>query len=433
MARSKAVDPFHYLFSLERFGIKFGLDNIRALVEALGHPQRTFASLHVAGTNGKGSVAAMSEAALRTGGYHTGLYTSPHLVDLAERFAIDGRPVSHGPLSDAIDAIQECADRLQRNGVLKASPTFFEATTAVAFELFKRAGVEVAVCEVGLGGRLDATNVLEPIATAITSIGFDHQQYLGHSLRDIAIEKAGIIKPQVPVVIGPMKAEARSAISEIARRAESPLIDAAADEVELIRATGKARFRYSPPRRGYGVVEVGLRGSHQIDNARVAIRLLEAAGDRGLPLTADHIVSGLGSVAWPGRLDIRRLPDGREILLDAAHNPAGAEALARFMIAEGWTNTPLILAVMSDKDVTAMLQVLLPCAGSLVATRASNERSVDPAVLAERARTLKEALPIEAAATPSEALSAAWRRSNRVVAAGSIFLLGDLMKDLDAA
>jgi dihydrofolate synthase/folylpolyglutamate synthase len=281
-----------------------------------------------------------------------------------------------------------------------------------------------------MGGRLDATNVLEPVATAITSIGFDHQQYLGHSLRDIAIEKAGIIKPRVPVVIGPMQTEARTAISEIARQAESPLVDAAADEVELIRATGKPRFRYRSSRRGYGVIEVGLRGSHQIDNARVAIRLLEAAG---LPLTTDHIVSGLGGVTWPGRLDVRRLSDGREILLDAAHNPAGAEALARFMIAEGWKDAPLIMAVMGDKDVTAMLQVLLPCAGSLVVTRASNERSLDPGVLADRARALNATMPIDVAAVPGEALSAAWTRSNRVVAAGSIFLLGDLMKDLDAA
>jgi dihydrofolate synthase/folylpolyglutamate synthase len=375
----------------------------------------------------------MTESALRRAGYHTGLYTSPHLVDLAERFAIDGRPVGHGPLSDAIHAVQECAGRLQQEGVLKAPPTFFEATTAVAFELFRRAGVDVAVCEVGLGGRLDATNVLEPVVTAITSIGFDHQQYLGNSLREIAIEKAGIIKPQVPVVIGPMEAEARTAISEVARRAESPLIDAAAEEIEHIRSSGKPRFRYSASRRDYGVVEVGLRGSHQVDNARVAVRLLEAASDRGLPLTANHIVSGLAGVTWPGRLEVRRLPDGREILLDAAHNPAGAEALARFMIVEGWTNTPLIVAVMGDKDVTAMLKVLLPCAGSLVVTRASNERSLDPGVLAERARTLEAAMPIDVAATASAALSAAWKRSNRVVAAGSIFLLGDLMKELDAA
>jgi dihydrofolate synthase/folylpolyglutamate synthase len=428
-----AVDPFDYLFSLERFGIKFGLDNIRALVEALGHPNRAFPSLHVAGTNGKGSVAAMTEAALRTGGYRTGLYTSPHLADLAERFAIDGQPVVHGPLSDAIRAIEETADRLQRDGALTAPPTFFEATTAVAFELFKRAGVEVAICEVGLGGRLDATNVLEPVATAITSIGFDHQQYLGNSLREIAIEKAGIIKPRVPIVIGRMDGEARDAIREIARQSESPLIDAAVDDVELIRATGTPRFRYRSSERDYGDVEVGLRGLHQIDNARVAIRLLECASGRGLPLTPDDIVRGLARVSWRGRLEVRRFPDGREILLDAAHNVAGAEALVRFMEAEGWTGLPLILAVMGDKDVPTMLRLLLPRAESLVVTRASNARSVDPEVLADRARALNPAIPIVVARSPGEALSAAWRRSNRVVAAGSIFLLGDLMKDLDAA
>ena len=428
-----AADRLDYLFSLERFGIKFGLDNIRALVEALGHPQRAFRSLHIAGTNGKGSVAAMAEAALRTAGYRTGLYTSPHLIDLAERFAIDGHPVAHEFLSDAVHAVKEAAVRLQRNGVLKAPPTFFEATTAVAFELFRQLRVDVAVCEVGLGGRLDATNVLEPVATAITSIGFDHQQYLGDTLREIAIEKAGIIKPGVPVVIGPMDDVSRAAIGEIARQRKAPLVDAAADQIEVIQVTDKPRFRFRAPRQTYGDVQVGLRGAHQIDNARVAIRLLEVSRERGLPLTSDDILHGLAGVSWRGRLDIRRFPDGREILLDAAHNPAGAEALARFLVAEGWAGSPLVLAVMGDKDVTAMLQVLLPSAGSLVVTRASNARSVDPDILARQARVLDAAIPIVVSPNPADAMATAWRLSRRVVAAGSIFLLGDLMNELDAA
>src|SRR5256885_1854295 len=196
------MDPLSYLFSLEQFGIKFGLENIATIVAALGHPERAFRSVHVAGTNGKGSVTAMVDAALRAAGHRSARYTSPHLVDLCERFVIDGRPVSTGALAAAVSDVRDVIDRLHASGALDVHPTFFEVTTAVAFELFRRAEVTIAVLEVGLGGRLDATNVVSPIVTAITSIAFDHQKYLGTSLREIAIEKAGIIKPGVAVVLG---------------------------------------------------------------------------------------------------------------------------------------------------------------------------------------------------------------------------------------
>src|SRR5437868_5488470 len=194
-------DSLTWLFALEQFGIKFGLDNISTIVARLGHPERAFHTLHIAGTNGKGSVTATIDAALRAAGHRSARYTSPHLIDLAERFVIDGHPIDAATLRETAALIGETIATLRATGALEVQPTFFEATTAVAFELFRRAAVQVAVIEVGLGGRLDSTNVITPVVAAITSIALDHQQYLGPTLADIAFEKAGIIKPGIPVVV----------------------------------------------------------------------------------------------------------------------------------------------------------------------------------------------------------------------------------------
>ena len=267
--------------------------------------------MHIAGTNGKGSVTAMVDAALRAAGHRSARYTSPHLVDLAERFVIDGRPVGQDALVTAVADVRDAIDGLLAERALTVQPTFFEVTTAVAFELFRRAGVEVAVVEVGLGGRLDATNVVSPIATAITSIAFDHQKYLGSTLRAIAFEKAGIIKPGVPVVVGELDPEAATVIERIA------------DErgAELIRTSARDAADFT----------VGLPGAHQLANAAVAARLLTLLDARGISVSPEAIAAGLAHPEWPGRLDLRRLPDGREVLLDAAHNPAGAAALASYL------------------------------------------------------------------------------------------------------
>jgi len=217
-------DQLAYLFSLEHFGIKFGLENISAVVRELGDPQSAFAAVHVAGTNGKGSVTAMVDAMLRGAGHRCGRYTSPHLVDLRERFVIDGAPVPPAALEAAVDRVRAAVEALRRRGVLDVHPTFFEVTTAIAFDLFRQAGVEIAVCEVGLGGRLDATNVLRPKVSAITSIALDHEQYLGSSLAEIAFEKAGIIKPAVPVVVGRVPLEAGAVIARVARERGAPVV-----------------------------------------------------------------------------------------------------------------------------------------------------------------------------------------------------------------
>ena len=405
------MDPLTYLFGLEQFGIKFGLDNISTLVARLGHPERTFRSAHIAGTNGKGSVTAMADAALRAAGHRSARYTSPHLVNLAERFVIDGHPVTEEALAAVVADVRDAVDGLRRDGGLTAQPTFFEVTTAVAFELFRRAGVEVAVLEVGLGGRLDATNVVSPgevAVTAITSIALDHQVHLGSTLREIAFEKAGIIKPGVPVVVGPLDPEASDAIEQVARDRGAEVVRVSARDVEGLA--------------------IGLAGAHQTANAAVAAGLLRILDARGIRVPAQAVATGLARPEWPGRLEMRRLADGRELLLDAAHNPAGAAALASYLLTGSDLARPLVFAAMRDKDVAGMFAALLPAASRLVVTRASNARAADPAVLAEQARAVAPGLPISIEPAVADALAAAWRDSPRIVVAGSIFLLGDVMK-----
>jgi len=411
------VDPLQYLFGLEQFGIKFGLDNMSAIVARLGHPERTFRSVHVAGTNGKGSVTAMVAAALRAAGHRSARYTSPHLVDLAERFVIDGRAVGRDALVAAVADVRDVVESLRADGGLEVQPTFFEVTTAVAFELFRRAAVDVAVVEVGLGGRLDATNVLAPphvAATAITSIAFDHQRYLGTTLGDIAFEKAGIIKPGVPLVAGPLEAEAAAVIERVARERGA----------EVIHTSEPATIGF----------DIQLAGAHQRANAAVAVRLLEVLDATGIRVPPHAIAAGLASPQWPGRLETRRLADGRELLLDAAHNPAGAAALASYL--HGWhggqPRLPLVFAAMRDKDLAGMFAALLPEVASVIVTRATTPRAAAPDELAAIVRGIDPGKPVIVASTPQEALDEAWRVSRRIVVAGSIFLLGDVMKLIDA-
>jgi len=428
-ARSPALD---YLFSLERFGIKFGLENIRTIVRTLGQPDRAFHSVHIAGTNGKGSVTAMVDAALRAAGHRSARFTSPHLLDLTERFVIDGHPVTESALDLVVGDVRDCIASLIATGAIPAQPTFFEVTTAAALELFRRAGVEVGVIEVGLGGRLDSTNVITPLVTAITSIAFDHEQYLGHTLAAIAAEKAGIVKPSVPMVLGQLPDEARLVIEEIARERAAPIVsawsDTTADRIEV--APGQpTRIRLRTPLRDYGEIMLSLKGRHQIGNAVVAVRILEQLDGIGIDVPPAAIVAGLAQVSWPGRLEHRRLPDGREMILDAAHNPAGAATLAAYLAETFAEKPPLVFAAMIDKDVRRMFEALLPAVSTLIVTRAATPRSADPETLAREAAAVAPDLPVRVEANRADALAAAWANSPRIVVAGSIFLLGDVISD----
>ena len=430
------MEPLDYLFGLEQLGIKFGLENIRTLVAVLGHPERAFHSVHIAGTNGKGSVTAMVDAGLRAAGHRSARFTSPHLIDLRERFAIDDRPVAVDALVTAVADLRSRVDALMASGALRAQPTFFEATTALALELFRRAGVDVAVIEVGLGGRLDSTNVITPMAAAITSIAFDHEAYLGHTLGAIATEKAGIIKPHVPVVVGRVPPEAETAIDAVARERASEVVRAW-DGV-IVEPGGHARgaptrVRLRTPAHDYGEITLSLRGAHQVGNAVVAVRLLELLDERGVIVPPDAIVRGLGSVTWPGRLDYRQLSHGREMLLDAAHNPAGAAMLAEYIAETFDEKPPLVFAAMRDKDAARMFEGLLPSVGALIVTRASATRSAEPETLAHHATTVAPGLRVLVEPVRANALAAAWNMSSRIVVAGSIFLLGDVLKETEGS
>ena len=405
------MDPLAYVFSLEQFGIKFGLDNIRALLARLGNPHQAYQSIHIAGTNGKGSVTAMVDAVLRRAGHHSARYTSPHLVDLSERFVVDGRPASPDEMRRSAADVRNVIEGMIGDGTLPARPTFFEATTAMAFDLFRNARVEFAVIEVGLGGRLDSTNVIEPVVTAITSIDFDHQQYLGHTLAAIAAEKAGIIKESIPVVVGNVAPEAYDVIARVARERHA----------ELIRSHDTLR--------SYGPLHVGLRGEHQIANAGVALGVLEALERRGVAVGVDAIHDGLANVTWPGRLDHRTLASGHQIVLDAAHNPAGARALASYVRSLGVKPT-LVFGAMRDKDVEGMLAELLPEVARVVVTKASSPRSADPHELASRIRHIAPSLEVSVVLSPHEAVVAATHSSPLTVVAGSIFLLGDVIHEI---
>jgi dihydrofolate synthase/folylpolyglutamate synthase len=411
------------LFALETFGIKLGLENISRLCAALGHPERTFASLHVAGTNGKGSVTAMAHAALVASGIRAARYISPHLVDLSERFVIGDAPVTQDALQQAAADVLDCAERLIASGTLAVHPTFFEATTAIAFELFRRQGVEVAVIEVGLGGRYDSTNVITPVAGAIVSIGLDHQQHLGDTVEAIAFEKAGIIKPGIDVVVGPVPDAAREVIARVAADQGARIIDAASDTHATGSNADGTTVTIETPENRYGPISLALRGEHQVGNACVAVRLIEAAQRRGIGVTKDAIERGLSGVDWPGRLERIRVDGGREVLLDAAHNVDGAQALAAYLGSEK-QRPALVIGVMRDKDIEGILAALLPVVSSVIATAAPTPRAIPARDLAARIAAMGARVPVRVEPDPTSAVEQALAANSTVCVAGSIFVVG---------
>ena len=412
------------LFALETFGIKLGLENIRRLCEALDHPERTFLSLHIAGTNGKGSVTAMVHAALVAAGYRAARYTSPHLVHLHERFVVGNAAVEDETLQEVAADVLDRADMLQRTGVLPAPPTFFEATTAIAFEIFKRKRVEVAVIEVGLGGRFDATNVLAPPVAAITSIAFDHQQHLGHTLAEIAFEKAGIIKPGMTVICGQLPSAAMPVIEAIARERGATLVQPSRAHIHHEMNEGRATVTIETGKHRYGPMLLALRGEHQVGNSAVAAGVLEAASAHGIDVPASAAVQGFETVQWPARLELFQLANGARVLLDAAHNAEGAHALGSYLAAWHPEHPVLIVGLMRDKDADAILRELLPVTAGVFATAAHTPRAMPSNELAARVRALDARRPVAAFPDVVSALDAALDQSRTVCVAGSIFLAG---------
>jgi len=411
------VTPLERLFALEQFGIKLGLENIRILLTALDHPEQAWRSIHIAGTNGKGSVAAMVERGLRAAGLRTGRYTSPHLNAIEERVALDGMPVDSETFAQVTAEVLSVVDDTLKAGTLTVTPTFFEVSTAIAFEIFRRAKIDVAVVEVGLGGRFDATNVLTPDITAITSIAFDHERHLGRTLSAIAFEKAGIAKPGVPLVIGRLPAEAAKRIADVAAKVGAPLLDAHATTTD----------RVYPP------LKLALAGRHQLENAAVAVAILERWSAVVSDIPTQAIVTGLTQCDWPARLEWLRLPSGAELLIDAAHNPAGAAALATYLEDNGLAPVPIVTSIMADKDVAGMVTQLRRVASSFIATTVPHQRARTAEALADTIREIAPGIPVVAEPSPDAAVVTATTGAARAVVAGSIFLVGPLRARLLAA
>ena len=395
-------DSVQFLYALgnEIKTAKLGLERIRAVLKALGDPQRACRVAHVAGTNGKGSTCAMIEAGLRAAGVRTGLFTSPHLSEPVERIQIDGIPVTRDQFRRAFEVVHETAEVLD----LDCHPTYFETVTAMAFWLFREQGVETAVIETGLGGRLDATNVVEPAVTAITAIDFDHEAYLGHTLEAIAGEKAGILKRGATAVFAPQRPEAASVLE--ARAQELGVSVKRASEFEIRDLAIDARGS------SFNGLRCPLAGEHQVDNAVTALLVLR---ELGVP------PEGIAEARWPGRLEC--VAPNPDVILDGAHNPAGARALRKYLERfYGHSKLWMIYGAMRDKAIEEIAEILFPLAAELILTAPDAPRAARPEALRELAGRGRIAANFNRAMEMVQAEAGA---DDVVVVTGSLFLIGE--------
>ena len=420
------------LDELAPLGIRLELEPFRALLAALGSPERDLATVLVAGTNGKGTVSALLASVARAAGLRTGLYTSPHLERWEERVRLDGDEIESAALAEALERVLAAV----RDNDLEM-PTPFEALTAAAFLLFRAAGVELAVLEVGLGGRLDATNAASPILAVVTRIALDHRELLGVEVAAIAREKAGIFRAGIPAVAGAQQDAAACALAEAAQRIGAPLHSAAAEAtVEAAQWRGLAGHRLllrTPVARR--LLDLPLAGEHQLDNAVTAVRAAELLAARFPAIDDRAIARGLAGARWPGRLEALASPlPGVTVLLDAAHNPDGCAALTRFLARLGKSYV-LVFGVLADKQVEAMLPPLGAAARAVVLTRPPSPRALAPDALAPRAPA---GVPVAIVPEPTAALARAFdyameRNAELVVVAGSIYLVGAIRGGLPSA
>lgn len=411
------------LYGLERRKIKLGLDGTRALLAALGNPERRFRSVHVAGTNGKGTVCSLVERVLRAAGHRTGLFTSPHLVDFRERIRVGGRWADESRLFEMLRRIEDLPGAGER--------TFFEVVTALGFGYFSDENVEWAVVEVGLGGRLDTTNVITPEVSVITSIGLDHAEILGPGAREIAFEKAGIVKVGVPVVTGVEGASAAAAsaadvIASVARERNSELVNAA--RRAPVQPLGAGRIRATTS--AWGPLELDATGAGAArDNAATALATLDVLVRRGVSIPAAAVIEGFREARWPGRFE--RSPSQERLVWDGAHNGPGAERLVALWHDAGLVPpTAIVFAVSHDKDVVAMLEPLrqLMPEPRLIATRTRSERALDPHSIASAAAATGWSASM-AADVPSacRAALAGAAPDGLVLLTGSLFAVGEAM------
>jgi dihydrofolate synthase/folylpolyglutamate synthase len=413
-------------------GVKFSLDPVRTILETLGHPESRYPTAIVAGTNGKGSASAMLASILESAGYRTGLYSSPHLVRVNERMRINGEEIPDDDFACAFTEVWECVGRLLDSRALASRPSFFEYLTATAFVHFARAGVDFAVLEVGLGGRLDATNVTESHVAVITNIALDHQEILGSTIAAIAGEKAGVIQAGRPVVSSCEDTEAREVIQRRAAELGAPLIETAASAQLSIRPSRGGTYEFDLALDGDffpGLVSP-LMGRFQVKNAVAAVAAAQELGRQGWEIYPAAIRDGLAGARWPGRLEI--VAEHPLVVLDGAHNPAAARVVADFA-REQWHSKRLrlIYASMRDKAIGEIGALLFPLAQKIYLTRPDQARAATP----EEILAASHALPREVALEPepAKALEIALRESGPddvILAAGSLFLVGEIKQAL---
>jgi len=415
----------------------FNLAYMRAILRELGDPQRRFPSVLIAGTNGKGSTAATLASILRAAGHRTGLYISPHLLRVNERIRINGEEIGEEQFGDIHQRVEAVARRLVEAGELPWHPSFFEVLTAMAFDYFASAGVEIAILEVGMGGRLDATNVVEPVVSVITDIALDHQNFLGNTITQIAREKAGIIRPGGVVVTLPQHPEANDVIGNtIAERGAHavsavPYVPPVAPGAKDVPGIAPNGVRTTYPLRVMGeeiVVDSPLVGRHQLRNIALAIAAAEELNRAGFRVTARDIERGIRETRWPGRF--QRIAGSPEIILDVAHNPAGAWAL-RSALSEYAGERPLVLVfgVMRDKAVGEIAEILFPLAEHVIATRADNPRSASPEEIREAAaRTGAEIIIEPSVAGALQRARELVSKDGIVVITGSIYVVGEALR-----
>jgi dihydrofolate synthase/folylpolyglutamate synthase len=408
---------------------KFDLENITILADRLGRPQRAYPSAHIAGTNGKGSTAAFLESILRCAGFRTGLNTSPHLERINERIRINGQEISDDSFAKIFTRIHVLIEELLADGKLRAHPTYFECVTAMAFESFASERVEFGVFEVGLGGRLDATNILHPVISIITRIDFDHENFLGHSLREIAAEKAGILKPAVPVVFAEQHPEAREVILARAKDLQCPVIEPARlfhVDAEFLQG-GLMRARVTETASGT-VFELApsLPGRFQLQNALSALATARFLQSRSFRITGDAMTQGIASTVWPGRLE--KLQSHPDIYLDGAHNPSAARELAAFLEQNfAGRRIWLIYAALRDKAVDEVAGILFPRAEEVIFTAPRTSRAISAAQIAEIAG--HHAPHFSVIPDAEKALDYAFAKAapeDVVFITGSLYLIGQL-------
>src|SRR3989337_1280472 len=419
------MNELSYLYSLQQFGIKLGLSNIKELCAILDNPQDKIKTVHIGGTNGKGSTAAIISTILQKAGYRTGLYTSPHLTDFTERIRINNVPISEERSSALIMHIRESIRDKE------IAPTFFEFTTALALLYFAEEFVDIAIMEVGMGGRLDATNIIVPLISVITNIEYDHTEYLGKSLEEIAGEKCGIIKQCVPLISSERRPGIFSVIEEMAKGAGSPAYlygrDFVSEPVEIGR--NQSKFFYSGRNYKRLYLETALLGRHQMFNMGTALYAAELLSEMGFNLTGQDLRAGVRDVAWPGRLEtLDSLP---RFLLDGAHNHAASVVLREFIedvvkSDRHINKIVLIFGALKDKDVSSILQELIPCVADIILTKPDTVRGLPVEEIQNVvARFGRKSF---AAKTVSEALSVAKNitsDSDIILITGSLYLVGE--------